>query len=250
LGKRVPAESAIMTGNLLAELAVWYLAFVFSTTCHEAAHALAAYLGGDSTAYHGGQVTLDPVPHIAREPFGMVVLPILSFLVSFMSGTGGWMLGWASTPYDPYWGQRYPRRRAVMSVAGPAANFAVALTALGIAKVLMHFDVLQLGPGADLAHLFAVVGQDGYSSPLGAISMLLSVLVALNVLLGVFNLMPIPPLDGASVLEGIAPKVFQPIYSRFYSMPVLSLLGMVLAWKLFPYVGWPVFGFVRDVFAF
>ncbi len=56
------------------ELIVWYLAFVLSTTAHEAAHALAAYLGGDPTAYRAGQVSLNPVPHMRREPFGMVVM--------------------------------------------------------------------------------------------------------------------------------------------------------------------------------
>ena len=74
----------------LALGAIWYLVFLFSTTCHEAAHALVAKLGGDTTAAEGGQVTLNPIPHIRRSPFGMVVVPILSFLV------GGWMIGWAS----------------------------------------------------------------------------------------------------------------------------------------------------------
>ena len=76
---------------------VYYIVFLFSTTLHEAAHAWAAKLGGDLTAYHGGQVSLDPTPHIRREPFGMVVLPILSTLVS------GWPFGFASAPYDPQW---------------------------------------------------------------------------------------------------------------------------------------------------
>jgi Zn-dependent protease len=225
---------------MLADLFVWLLAFVFSSTCHEAAHALAAYRGGDPTAYQGGQVTLDPFPHMAREPFGMVVVPIVSFLLNH----GQWMLGWASAPYDPAWGQRYPGRRALMSLAGPVANFAIALAAFGIAKLLMHQGVLELAPVGGLARVFAVVGQDGYGTLLGAVSMLLSVLLTLNVMLGVFNLLPIPPLDGASVLEGIAPSLFGPVYARFYSMPVMGLLGMVLAWQAFPMIGTPVLNFV------
>src|SRR6266403_1728986 len=66
--------------QLLAYGFVWYVAFLFSTTCHEAAHALVAKLGGDETAASGGQVSLNPVPHIQREPWGMVVIPILSFI--------------------------------------------------------------------------------------------------------------------------------------------------------------------------
>src|SRR3954463_846660 len=100
----------------LALAPLWYVTFLLSTTCHEAAHAWAAKLGGDLTAFHGGQVTLNPVPHIKREPFGLVLIPILSFFM------GGAMLGWASAPYDPLWSRRYPKRAAWMSLAGPAAN--------------------------------------------------------------------------------------------------------------------------------
>jgi hypothetical protein len=64
----------------------WYLVFLFSTTLHEASHAFAAMKLGDSTAYEGGQVTLDPLPHIRREPIGTVVVPIISFIL------GGWMM--------------------------------------------------------------------------------------------------------------------------------------------------------------
>src|SRR5260370_7999852 len=72
-----------------------YVVFLFSTTCHEAAHAFVAKMGGDTTAALGGQVSLNPIPHIRRSPFGMVVIPIVSFLFS------GGMIGWARAPYDP-----------------------------------------------------------------------------------------------------------------------------------------------------
>ena len=67
-----------LSNDILVLGFAWYVVLLLSTTCHEAAHALAAKLGGDLTAFHGGQVSLDPVPHIRREPFGMVVFPILS----------------------------------------------------------------------------------------------------------------------------------------------------------------------------
>lgn len=78
----------------LVEGFVFYGVFLLSTTLHEAAHAWAAMRGGDRTAYDGGQVTLNPLPHIRREPIGMVVLPIVSVLIS------GWPLGFASAPYS------------------------------------------------------------------------------------------------------------------------------------------------------
>ena len=101
-----------------------YVIFLFSTTCHEAAHAFVAKLGGDSTAALGGQVTLNPVPHIRREPWGMLVIPILAFL--FTNG----MIGWASAPFDPLWERRHPKRAALMALAGPAANYTLMLIAV------------------------------------------------------------------------------------------------------------------------
>jgi hypothetical protein len=100
---------------------IWYIVFLFSTTCHEGAHALAAKLGGDNTAFAGGQVTLNPLPHIRRELFGLVLVPIVSYFLA------GWMIGWASAPYDPAWQERYPRRAALMALAGPSANLALVI---------------------------------------------------------------------------------------------------------------------------
>src|SRR5437868_13266963 len=101
-----------LTGEFLVAGLVWYIVYLLSTTCHEAAHALAAKIGGDLTAFHGGQVSLNPRPHVTREPFGMVVVPLISYFL------GGGMIGWASAPFDPYWQQRYPHRAAWMSLAG------------------------------------------------------------------------------------------------------------------------------------
>jgi hypothetical protein len=105
----------------IASALVYYFVFLYSVTLHEAGHAWAAKLGGDLTAYHGGQVSIDPRPHIRREPFGMVVLPLISVLLS------GWPIGFASAPYDPNWAMRYPKRAALMALAGPAANIALVL---------------------------------------------------------------------------------------------------------------------------
>ena len=89
---------------------VYYVVFLFSTTLHEAAHAWAAIRGGDPTAYHGGQVSLDPRAHIRREPFGMVGLPLISVVLS------GWPFGFASAPCDPRWAMRYPKRAAWIGI--------------------------------------------------------------------------------------------------------------------------------------
>src|SRR3954469_2755940 len=108
-----------MTGDVLAFGLIWFVAFLFSSTCHEASHAWVARRGGDETAHSLGQVSLNPFPHIQREPFGMVIMPWLSPI--YAAG----MMGWASAPYNPQWALRPPRRAAWMALAGPAANFAL-----------------------------------------------------------------------------------------------------------------------------
>src|SRR6201984_440771 len=99
------------------DFACWLVVFLGSMTAHEASHPFVAKCLGAPTAYLGGQVTLNPIPHIRREPFGMLLLPIISYVAS------GWMIGWASAPYNAAWAAQYPRRAAVMALAGPAANF-------------------------------------------------------------------------------------------------------------------------------
>ena len=225
-----------MSGFDIGALLVWYLVFVFSTTFHEYAHALAAYKGGDSTAYEGGQLSLDPLPHIRREPFGMVLVPLLSFVQM------GWMIGWASVPYDAEWGRRNPRKHALMSLAGPAANLSLALLALIALRALLAAGIFQIPEPGQFSFTQMVALPEGTPerSPLGAVAMALSVLLNLNVLLGVFNLLPIPPLDGASVLEGAAPRQLGPLYQKLREIPMMSLLGLFIAWGIFRYITFPL----------
>src|SRR3954453_20366666 len=136
-----------ITPELLTLGLLQYIVFLLSTTCHEASHALVAKLGGDPTAFHGGQVTLNPAPHVRREPFGMLWVPLLSFLL------GGWMIGWASAPYDPRWQKEHPRRAALMSLAGPGANFLLFLiAAIGI-RVGLAMNVFQVPDGFGLSRI-------------------------------------------------------------------------------------------------
>jgi Zn-dependent protease len=220
----------------LGPFLVWYLVFVFSTTFHEFSHAFVAYKGGDPTAYEGGIVTLDPIPHIRRSPFGMVLVPIISFFAF------GWMIGWASAPYNPQWARRHPRRHALMSLAGPAANILLATIAFIALRVLSNFNVLDLHGGG----VGGLPADVKLSSPLGALAMALWVMLNLNVLLGIFNLMPVPPLDGSGVVEGAAPNSVGRLYDKLREVPAFEFLGMIIAWRLFPYVADPAVRFVRN----
>jgi Zn-dependent protease len=232
----------------VANLAVWYLVFVFSTTCHEAAHAWVAYRGGDLTAYSLGHVTLDPSPHIRRSPFGMVIVPILSFMLPILTGDGGhgWMIGWASVPVNRRWAVDHPRRAAVMSLAGPLANLLLAAVALVVMRLLVQEGVFVApsGHGFDLDSLVTLPDGQGINTPLGAVARGLSVTLGLNVLLGLFNLIPLPPLDGASAVEGAAPRASAGIYRRLREIPAIEFLGLMIAWRYFPYVAVPALAFV------
>lgn len=224
-----------MSSDFFAMALIWYVAFLFSTVCHEAAHALVAKWGGDSTAYAGGQVTLDPIPHIKREPFGLVVIPWLCLI----STHGATMFGWGSAPIDPYWQIRYPRRAAVMALAGPVSNFIIAF----LAAVVMHIGIAY----GIFAPTLPVVSVTGDTFIDGA-AMLLSVLFILNVILGVFNLLPVPPLDGYSVLGLFVPERTYLQLLEFGRTSGFSMFGIILAYVIFPRVVDPVLNLAKYLF--
>ena len=209
-----------------------YIVFLFSTTCHEAAHALAAKLGGDDTASQGGQVSLNPVPHIQREPFGMVLVPLLSLVM------GGGLIGWASAPFDPLWQQRYPRRAAWMSLAGPGANFALVLLAALFIHIGLLTGVFRAPESLSSIHLVDAARP----GVMEGIATLVSVLFSLNLLLGVFNLLPFPPLDGFSVVALFLSERAAHRWNQFgYTLRAYSFIGLLIGWQLFGYVYTPVF---------
>lgn len=215
---------------------IWFLAFLFSTTVHEAMHALAAWRLGDSTAYHGGQVTLNPAPHVAREPIGMVVLPLLTSL------TQGWAIGWASCPYDPYWAQRYPGRAAIMAAAGPAGNLLIAIAAFGIIRGGLAFGWFTAPSHVN----FDSIVEMANGGPT-FVTTLLSVFLVMNVFLFAFNLLPLPPLDGSAVLNGILPERHASQLREFQSNAMMSVIGLIVAWRVFPLITGPIFSLLLRV---
>jgi Zn-dependent protease len=219
--------------EMLPGLLVWYLVFLFSTTFHEFSHAFFAYKGGDLTAYETGHVTLDPLPHIRRSPIGMVLVPLISYVQL------GWMVGFASVPFNGEWGRENPRRQALMSLAGPLANLLLALIALGTMRVLLATHVFVYADVGSSQYVQAFAGSA--HSPLNALAMALGVMLQLNVVLCLFNLIPVLPLDGAGVLSGLFPASFGALYERMRQMPAFEFLGLLLAWQVFPYLARPAF---------
>jgi len=219
--------SSAELAELLARLPLWYFVFLFSVTLHEAAHAWVARLGGDDTAYVGGQVSLNPAPHIQRSPFGMVAIPILTF---FLQG-GQWMIGWASAPYDPEWANRHPWRSVVMALAGPASGWLLVFVS-GIALWIgLYFGFFSLTFGVSFVE-DVISGTGPFTNAVGRLLMLM---FYLNLILGVFNLLPVPPLDGSEVWY-----LFVPSYAKRRELRALAqqwwILGLLVAWRIFPKV--------------
>ena len=217
--------------SVLALAPLWYVAFLLSLTCHEAGHAWAAEKLGDPTAALGGQVSLNPIPHIRREVFGTVIVPILSLLL------GGWMIGWASAPYDPLWQRRYPKRAAWMALAGPAANLALVL----LAGALIHAGLAAEWLARPESLRFTQIVAPGPSEASEAGALFLSILFSQNLLLMAFNLIPVPPLDGATAIGIVLPEEFALKLLDFFRQPGFSILGLVLAWRFFGELFSPMF---------
>jgi len=217
-----PNSLSDLTPDLLVGF-IWYVAFLFSTTCHEAAHAFVAKMGGDETAALGGQVSLNPVPHMRREPWGMIVIPLLSFLAMHT------MFGWASAPFDPLWERRHPRRSAWMALAGPTANFS-----------LMFLAVIGLRVGA-IAGWFH---RDPVTHNLDFAATTLLIFFSLNLLLGTFNLLPVVPLDGSTVIMLFMSEKTAQKYLDWLRGNSFALAGLLVGILLFRYIYDPINTFV------
>ncbi len=214
------------------------LAFLFGLSIHEAAHAFTADKLGDDTARQLGRVTLNPLPHI--DLFGTILLPAMGLI------SGLPVLGWAKpTPVNPS-RLRHPRRDDILvTAAGPASNLLVA-----VAAVLLLLGIRTASPeGATVIRQFA----GGYSQiegqPATAITpivLLLYYILQINVLLAVFNLIPVPPLDGGQILGHLLPVSWQPAFaalSRYGFVVLIVLLFLRVPFYLFN----PVFSFFLGI---
>jgi Zn-dependent protease len=222
--------------TMLATGLLWYVAFLLSLTCHEAAHALVAMWGGDSTAAQGGQVSLNPIPHMRRSPFGTIVVPLISYALQ------GWMLGWASAPYDPFWQARHPHRAAWMALAGPIANL---LLVVG-AAISIHVGIWMGDFSAPQSVGFSHVVEAAPGGTAQGLAMFLSILFSLNLLLMSFNLLPVPPLDGNTAIGLLMSEQAALRFYDFSRQPGFMMIGLLVAWNVFGQMFNPIFlGAVR-----
>jgi Zn-dependent protease len=201
--------------NLVFELIV----FVFAISFHESAHAWMANRCGDPTARMLGRITLNPVKHI--DPIGTILMPVLAYFAHIPT------LGWAKpTPVNPSNFKNPVRDDILTSVVGPISNFLVATVAL----------LLLIGISSSSTAGYAVVhGAMGSNSPLVPITLLLFAFLEINVILGVFNLIPVPPLDGSHVLRHFLSGSALMVYDRlgFFGLFILVYFAPGLLDRLF-----------------
>lgn len=196
--------------TVLYAASTWVLPIVIAITLHEAAHGFVAHRLGDDTAYRLGRVTFNPLKHI--DPFGTILMPALLLLVRSPV-----LFGYAKPVPVNFRALRHPRRDMVLvALAGPGINIALAI----VAALLFHL-VVYLPPEA------ARWGAQNLRNAL-----------LINVLLAVFNMLPLPPLDGGRVAVGLLPDFLAVPLARLepYGMMILIAALLVLP-VLGPYVG-------------
>lgn len=191
---------------------------LFAITIHEASHAWTALKMGDPTAYSAGRVSLNPLAHI--DPIGTVILPIILVLMHAPA------FGWAKpVPVNPY-NLRHPRRDNLwISLAGPAANLAAALSAIVLLRILG-----ALVPGlTNFLYAFTQLGKPfprGFY-PLEGLALVLFYFVVINTYLAVFNLIPVPPLDGSGIMSGLLSDRAAAAYDRIRPYGFIIVLALV-----------------------
>lgn len=198
---------SLETVNAFMQLVVFLLAI----SVHESAHAWMASLRGDQTARMLGRVTLNPIKHI--DPIGSVLLPVLCYVSGFP------VFGWAKpTPVNTRNFKDPVLDDILTSVAGPVSNFVQAAIAVGIMLVISATSLTGQGMVQALAGQGSVLDTN---SPLMPIVLLLFNGMMINVLLGIFNLFPVPPLDGSHVLRHFLPDGIRQVYDR---MGIIALI--------------------------
>ncbi len=200
----------------IALIATQLIVILFAITIHEAAHGWAANKLGDPTAMIQGRVTLNPIAHI--DPFGTVLLPLLMVIM------GAPPIGWAKpVPVNPMNLKNPKKDNLLISAAGPISNILAAIGAGILLKVIMGLRPRTI---YDLNLALQQGGSPGFN-PVSILAVILFYAVFLNMFLAVFNLIPIPPLDGSGILIGLISEEAAQKVEQLRPFGIIIVFGML-----------------------
>ena len=200
-------------------IVIWFVVFLFSLSFHESAHAWTSEKFGDDTGRLQGRITLNPLPHI--DPIGTILFPLIMMFTSVP------LLGWAKpVETNPLMWRDKKKANISVSAAGPISNFILLIIAFTALKIMYMNDILTLNRGAT-SYYYALIPTAGQAAFMEPLTMMLTIMLVLNLALGVFNLIPIPPLDGSHVLESLLPYEMSQAYAQIRPFGFLLLFALL-----------------------
>jgi Zn-dependent protease len=219
------------------EIIFQIIAFLFAISIHESAHAWSAYKLGDDTASLLGRISLNPIRHI--DPIGTILLPAIAAITRVP------ILGWAKpTPVNLLRLRNRVRDNALIAAAGPISNFMIAAIAVILLLLLRTFSTEAAEAIVSLVGFGRMDMGDSAMTPL---VLLIYSFMVVNVILGIFNLFPIPPLDGSHVLEAMLPDRAREMYSSIGMYGTLILLLILWQTDIFSRMIYPPLRFFNSL---
>jgi Zn-dependent protease len=219
-------------GNIdVGFIILWFVVLLFSLSFHEAAHAWTSERFGDDTGRLQGRITLNPLAHI--DPLGTVIFPLVSAITSIP------LLGWAKpVETNPLLWRNKIKANISVSAAGPISNFILAIIAFIILKIALMSGVFVPNQLATTFYnlVAAAPNQSFFVEPVGRI---LNILLILNISLGIFNFLPIPPLDGSHVLESLLPDKMAEAFAQIRPYGMFLLFALMYA-GVFAFIATPL----------